>query len=391
MKSIYLDHNATTPMSPAATEAMAGLLASTFGNPSSEHRLGLAARGPLETARERVAALIGAAPSEVVFTAGGTEANVTALRSMALGARQRQPDRMPHLVTAATEHPSVLGTLEQLEGLGLCRVTVLTVDPLGHVNLDALELALGDADGLSLMWANNETGTLAHLSAIADRVRHAGVPWHCDGVQAVGKVPVDLEAGPAGQITTLAVASHKFHGPKGVGALYVRRGAPMIPLMPGDGAEAGRRAGTPNVAGIAAMGVAAREAAARNAQGEGERLEGLRDRLESRLLGALPGSAVHGDRDRRLPNTLCLSVRGPDGSWADGEELVLGLSVEGVEASTGAACTSGSGDPSHVLLAMGCSAEEAHASLRLSLGSGTREGDVDAAAAAVSLVAGSLQ
>lgn len=279
MRAVYLDHNATTPMSDGALRRLVDVAREAWGNPGAAYPLGLAARRELDRARESVAALAGARPSEVVFTSGGTEANVAALWNMVASARRRDggaAERLPHIVTAATEHPSVLRPLEAWSGLGLCRVTVLPVDPRGHVDLEALDRGLPEADGLALMLANHETGTLLRMAPVAARVRAArergaAVPWHADAIQLAGKLPLDLSTGPAEAISTLSLAAHKLGGPPGAGALVVRDavgGAAFEPLLVGGAQESGRRAGTPPVALLAAFGVAAVEAGELLSEGE---------------------------------------------------------------------------------------------------------------------------
>jgi cysteine desulfurase len=369
MAHIYLDHNASTPMTPEV-RAQWQSAQDVYGNPSAKHRPGLEARKLVEAARERLCDLLGASPSEMVFTSGGTEANITAVQSMIQTAWVAQPDQIPRIVLGAGEHPSLHLFLEQAERLKRVRVDMLPLDGNGHVPLSALDASLPGAQGLCLMWANNETGTLIHFDAIAQRVLGHGVPWHCDGVQGVGKSPLNLAEGAHEAITTLSLSGHKMNGPRGVGALYVRRNSPFSALFPGHLQEHGRRAGTENVAGISALGVAAQEAKARLAAGEAIRLQACRDALAAGLLEAFPQSRIHGDPESRLANTLYISLRKGEGAWIDGEEVALELAHGEIAVSTGAACESGSGKPSHVLLAMGCPTEVAHASLRFSFGVG---------------------
>ncbi len=373
---IYLDHNATTPMGSAAADRMRALAQEDFGNPSSLHWAGAGAEAIVAEARRQVGELVGARGSEVVFTGGGTEADVTALWSMAMAARRRDPGRLPALAYLRVEHPAIVEGIGQLEALGLARGVCVEVDGRGQVVEASLREAAAVSDGLCAMWANNETGALLDLELVAAVVAEAGIPWHCDAVQAVGKVPIDLARGPARQITTLAVAAHKLYGPKGVGALIVRRGAELVPLLPGGAQEGGRRSGTLNVPGIAAFGIAASEAGARLAgDPTGARVGAWRDRLQAAILGRHEGSAVNGEGCGRLPNTLNVSIMGPGGEWADGEGLMLSLSAAGIAVSTGAACSAGSRRPSRILSAMGLEPARCHASLRVSFGHTNDEGD----------------
>lgn len=377
MTKIYLDHNATTPMSAAAVAQMVDVMTNMYGNASSVHWAGVGALRLVHSARYDVAKLIGARRTEIVFTGGGTEADVTALRNMVLEARRAKPDKLPHIVVGGTEHHAIIHAIEQYEEMGIARGTVAPVDSRGRVPLPWLEDALTDADGLCLMWANNETGTLLDIEAVGALVKASGVPWHCDAVQAAGKVPIDLRAPGADQISTLALAAHKLYGPKGVGALFVRHGVEITPLVPGGGQEENRRSGTINQAGIAAFAVAAREATERLAAGT-VAMAARRDRLERALLELAPESTVNGDVEARLPNTINISVR-VDGEWGDGEGWMLDFSEEGIAMSTGAACTVDQHEPSHVLLAMGLSVPKAHASLRFSVGPHTTDAEIDRA------------
>jgi cysteine desulfurase len=377
MTRIYLDHNATTPMSPASAALMSELLVDMYGNPSSVHWAGVGALKLVHEARLDVARLIGARRSEIVFTGGGTEADVTAVRNMVLLARRANPDRIPHIIAGATEHHAIINALAQYEEMGIARKTIAAVDSRGQVPLRWLERALADSDGLCLMWANNETGTIPDIEAVGALVEAAGVPWHCDAVQAAGKVPIDVRAAGADQITTLALAAHKLYGPKGIGALFVRHGCEVVPLLPGGGQEGNRRSGTINAPGIAGFAVAAREAKQR-LEGSNEAMVRRRDRLETAILERAPGSEINGDVQSRLPNTVNISLN-VDGAWGDGEGWMLDFSEQGIAMSTGAACTADQHEPSHVLLAMGLTAEKAHASLRFSVGPETTDAEIDRA------------
>lgn len=361
---MYLDHNATSPPTPAVIARVTELMSTAWGNPSAIHREGVRARQVLEDARPQVARLGGARPSQLVFTSGATEANVTALSHLARDARR--------LVTVATEHPSVLKPLEAMAADGEIALTIIGVDHDGRCDLEALERALMDADGLALMAANNETGVVADLEAVARLVEMTGVSWHCDAVQAVGRFPVDMNRGPWRAVTTLTFSGHKIGGPMGVGALLTSGDTTVTPLLRGGGQQGRRRAGTPAVAAIGGFAVAAQTALASDWSSVARR----RDRLESSLLDTFPGSIVHGAGAPRLPNTSSIAIRA-DSGWADGEDLVLALAETGVAVSTGAACASGEARPSHVLLAMGADAVQAQATLRFSLGTETGDDDID--------------
>jgi cysteine desulfurase len=368
MERIYLDHNATTPLDPSALAAMVEVLRDGFGNPSSLHWFGQRARAAVEDARGEVAALVGATPGEIVFTGSGTEADNLALRGVA--ALAREPRRT--IVATAIEHHAVVHTLKDLGEDGWPVESVFVAES-GVVDLDDLRARVDDRTALvSIMLANNETGIVQPV-AEATRLAHArGALVHCDGVQAAGKIPIDARV--LG-VDLLSLSAHKFYGPKGVGALYVRRGTSLRALLHGGAQERNRRAGTENVAGIVGMGRAA--AVAREGQErEAARVAALRDRLEATLL-ALPGARRNGDGPR-VPNTANLSFEG-----TEAESLVMALDLEGIAVSTGAACAAGGTQPSHVLAAMGFRPERVQASLRFSLGRATTEADVDRAAHAV--------
>jgi cysteine desulfurase len=358
---IYLDHNATTPVRDEVAEAMVRALRDAFGNPSSVHAEGAAARAAVERARERVAALVGAEPEEVVFTAGASEANNAALQGVLepAGARAR-------LVTTAAEHPSVEEPARALEARGH-RVERMPVDADGRLAHDALREALAEPAALvSVLLANNETGVLQDGAAIAALCAERGVPLHLDATQAVGKLPVDLARIPA---ALLSASAHKFNGPKGVGFLVRRRGIAVEPWLRGGPQERGRRGGTENVAGIVGLGVAC-ELAARELEARGREWGRLRDRLWQGLREKVPRLRRNG-AEPLLPNTLSLEFEG-----VDGEALLQALDLEGVAASAGAACHSGSVTPSRVLLAMGRSPAQALASLRFSVGHGVDDAQI---------------
>jgi cysteine desulfurase len=360
---IYLDHNATTPIREEVLEAVARALREGFGNPSSVHAEGAAARAAVERAREQVAGLVGADPTEIVFTAGATEANNAALRGL-LGAAGPGA----RLVTTTAEHPSVEEPAAALEAAG-CRVTRVPVDADGRLREGPLEEALGEpAALLSVLLANNETGVLQDAPAIAARARARGVPLHLDATQAVGKWPVQVRELGA---DLLSASAHKLNGPKGVGFLFVRRGLALSPWIAGGPQERGRRGGTENVAGIAGLGAACALAAAEldfRVTSWGR----LRDRLWDGIREKVPAVRRNGAGAATLPNTLSVAFEG-----ADGEALLQALDLDGVAVSAGAACHSGSIAPSRVLLAMGRSAEEARATLRFSVGHGIGEGEID--------------
>ncbi|HWQ00267.1 MAG TPA: cysteine desulfurase family protein [Vicinamibacterales bacterium] len=362
---IYFDHNATTPVHPAVVEAMVAALRDDYGNPSSVHRLGQRAKARLDEARGAVAALIGAEPGEIVFTSGGTEADNFALRGAAeaLEATGRR-----HVVVSAIEHEAVLNTARALGRRGW-RLSIVPVDPRGVVAPEAVAECLADDTAVvSVMLANNEIGTIQPIAAIAELAHARGALVHTDAVQAVGKIPVDV--GTLG-VDLLSLSAHKFNGPKGVGALWIRRGTRLVPLLTGGRHERNRRAGTENVPGIVGLGVAAR-LAREKLEGEAARLAALRDRLEAGILARVPGTAVNGGGAPRVPNTTNVSFE-----RVEAESLLIALDLEGVAVSTGAACSSGALEPSHVLRALGLPPQRVQGSIRFSLGLGNTEADVD--------------
>jgi cysteine desulfurase len=375
-RRVYLDHNATTPVDPRVLEAMLPFLREDWGNPSSLHWFGQRARAAVEEARARVAGLVGASPAEVVFTASGSESDNMALRGVLARARAERRG----LVVSAVEHHAVLHTAKALREEGF-PVEVARVTEGGVVDLDDLRAKVDDSTALvSLMLANNETGVLQPVAEAARIARARGALVHCDAVQAAGKVPVDVGALDADLLT---LSAHKLCGPKGVGCLYVRRGTPMAPLVRGGGQERNRRAGTENVAGIAGFGAAA-ELARQGLAEEAARLAALRDVLEQGLL-AVPGTRRNGV-EPRLPNTSNLSFEG-----VEAEGVVIALDLEGIAASTGAACAAGGVEPSHVLRAMGLPPERVQSSLRLSLGRSTTEAEVKGASAVIAAVVARLR
>lgn len=360
---IYFDNNATTRLAPEALEAMQPYLTELYGNPSSIHAFGSQAARKIQEAREQVAALLGAAdPVEVVFTSCGTEGDNAAIR----GLLESQPQKR-HIVTTQVEHPAVLSLCQHLEKKGY-RVTWLRVDGNGALDLDELKDSLADDTALvSIMYANNETGVIFPIDAIGKIVKAGGIPFHVDAVQAAGKVPLNLKQTP---VDLLTISAHKFHGPKGVGALYVRRGITFRPFMIGGHQERGRRGGTENVAAIVGMGKAA-ALALKNMPEEERRVEKLRDRLETSLLESCPEARVNGDSKTRLPNTLNMSFK-----FLEGEAILVLLDQEGICASTGSACTAGSAEPSHVLRAMGVPPDWLQGAVRFSLSRYTTEEEV---------------
>jgi len=355
MTRYYFDHNATTPVSPEVFEAMAPLLREDFGNASSIHHYGQRAKQHLETARRQVAGLIHAQPQEIVFLSGGTEADNLAL----FGVVRNSPRPERHVITTATEHPAVLGACAQLEREG-AEITRLPVSPEGLVDPDTVRRALQPSTVLiSVMHANNELGTVQPIAEIARIARAAGVAFHSDGVQALGKIQVDVEA--LG-VDLYSVTGHKVYAPKGEGALFVRKGTAIGSIQFGGHHERDRRPGTENVPGAVALGRAAAWLA-ENGEAEAERLRGLRDRLEASILERVPGTGVNGGGAPRTPNTSSMYFDG-----IRGEALVIALDLRGFAVSSGAACSSGAVEPSHVLTAIGLSADRARATLRFSLG-----------------------
>ena len=361
---LYADYAATTPMSTAAINAMLPYLQSVYGNPSSQHRIGQAAAQALQAARESIARCICAAPREITFTSGGSEADTLAIRSGALWGRIRVKT---HLISTAFEHHAVLNTLKQLESEGFS-VTLLTPPESGIISPGQVAEALREDTALvSVMFANNEIGTIQPIAEIGRLCRDRGVLFHTDAVQAAGHLPIDVQAQ---NIDFLSLSAHKFYGPKGVGLLYTRAGIPLTPGIAGGGQERGKRGGTENVPGIAAMAAALQESCGVLEQ-ESRRLSALRDRLIAGLL-AVPQTVLNGDPIQRLPGNVNVSFAG-----IAGESLLLLLDEAGICASSGSACASGSLEPSHVLLAIGRSPRLASASLRLTLGRGTTDEDVD--------------
>ena len=362
---VYFDYNATTPPSPEVVERVAAVTQDVFGNASSVHHFGQEAKAALDEARSAVAALIGADPSEVVFTAGGTESDNFALRG---AADALEPTGRRHLVATAIEHEAVLNTLKALARRGW-RTTLVPVDQSGVVSPDRIREALADDTAIvSVMHANNEIGTIQPVAEIAALARARGALFHTDAVQSAGKVPINVKT--LG-VDLLSLSAHKFNGPKGAGILYVRRGTRMQPILTGGKHERNRRAGTENTAAIAGMGVAARQAV-QKLETEAGRLAALRDRLESGILAAVPGTVVNGGSSLRVPNTTNISF-----DRVEAESLLIALDLEGIAVSTGSACSSGTLEPSHVLKAMGLPVHRTQNSLRFSLGLFSTQAEVD--------------
>ena len=362
---IYFDHNATTPVDPAVTDAMVRVLRDDFGNASSVHRFGQQAKALLDDARSSVATLIGAEPSEIVFTSGGTESDNAALRG---AAEALAPTGRRHLITTAIEHEAVLVTFKALARRGW-QTTILPVDQSGIVSPGALESALTDETALvSVMHANNEIGTIQPVAEMARLARSRGALFHTDAVQSVAKLPVDTRA--LG-VDLLSLSAHKFNGPKGAGALWIKRGTRLLPILTGGKHERTRRAGTENVPAIVGLGVAA-DLAREKAAGTLARIAALRDRLELEVLSRIPGTVVNGAQHPRVPNTTNISF-----DRVEAESLLIALDLEGIAVSTGAACSSGTLEPSHVLRAMGLPTHRAQNSIRFSLGGGNTDAEVD--------------
>ena len=362
MKKIYLDNNATTPLHPEVLEAMLPGLRENYGNPSSIHSFGRSARVQLDEAREKVACLINAHSSEIIFTSGGTEANNLALLGVAF------KDKEKKIITSKIEHPSVLNPCRQLEEQGV-EVHYLDVDGSGRIDMDDLEAQITESTALiSLQHANSETGVLQNIKRASEIAQNKGVLFHTDAVQSVAKIPFDLKNYP---VDLLSISAHKFYGPKGVGALYLRKGTPALfsPLCGGN-QEKKRRGGTENVAGIMGFGKAC-ELANENIS-ETSKLADLRDYFQNRVCELIPRTELWGDKANRLPNTLNLGFDG-----VAGDTLLIALDMEGVAVSTGSACSSGTGLPSPVLRAMGIPNDKINSSIRFSLGCSISKSDLD--------------
>lgn len=364
---IYLDHSATTRVDPRVVEAMLPYFTEEYGNPSSLHALGQRANQALEQAHRMVAQILNCSPREVVFTGSGTESDNLALRGVALARRHEGC----HIVTTPIEHHAITHTLEQLRQTMGVEVTEVPVDEHGRVDPQAVAAALrSDTILVSVMYANNEVGTIQPIAEIGALVRQRGITFHTDAVQAGGYLPLDVEAL---QVDLLSLSGHKFHGPKGVGVLYVRRGTPYVSTITGGGQEDGRRSGTQNIPGIVGLATALRLAQSERAA-KNERLQAMRDHLISGVLESVPGSRLTGQPEWRLPGHASFTI---DGVEADA--LLLALDLESIAASSGSACASGAAEPSHVLQAMGVPRDRAMGALRLSLGDDNEPEEIERA------------
>ena len=362
---IYLDHNATTPLDPVVADRMAKALRDVWGNASSVHHFGQQAKAALDEARASVSALLSADASEIVFTAGGTEADNIAIRG---AAEALEASGRKHLITCGIEHEAVLNTMKAMARRGW-RVTTLPVDVTGVVSVDRLREAMTDDTALvSIMHANNEIGTVQPIAALAAVAHDRGALFHTDAVQSAGKLP--LSVGALG-VDMLSIAAHKFYGPKGAGALWVKRGVRLLPFMTGGRQERNRRAGTENVPALVGLGVAA-ELARRKTESEAPRVSALRDRLEAGILSSIAGTERNGAASPRVPNTTNISVE-----RVEAESLLIGLDLAGIAVSSGSACSSGTLEPSHVLKAMGYPHARTLGSIRFSLGDSNTDADID--------------
>lgn len=365
MRRVYLDHSATTPVDPEVAAIMMTYYTEKYGNPSSVHAFGREAKQALEQARNQVAELIGAEPREITFTSGGTEADNLAI----LGTAQALREKGKHIITSCIEHHAVLETCEYLEKNGF-DLTVIPVDEEGVISVDAVKKAIRpDTILITIMHANNEVGSIQPIAEIGKLAKEHGIVFHVDAVQSLGKIPINVEEM---KVDLLTVSSHKIYGPKGVGALYVRKGVRLVPLVYGGGQERKRRSGTENTPGIIGFGKACELAGKRMAE-DAEKQRKLRDKLMNGIVERIEYVKVNGPvGEKRLPNNVNISIR-----YVEGESLLLSLDMLGIAASSGSACTSGSLDPSHVLLGMGLVHEIAHGSLRFSLGRQNTEEDID--------------
>lgn len=364
MKKIYMDHNATTPLHPEALDAMLPFLKDNFGNPSSIHWAGRGVKKYIDEAREKAANLLNADPSEIVFTGGGSEGDNLAIKGVVNVLKKKSN----HIITTQVEHPAVLTTCQYMEKRG-CKVTYLPVDHDGMIDLDDLRDSITKKTVLiSIMYANNETGTLFPIKEVGEIAADNGIVFHTDAVQAVGKIPIDVKDL---NVDLLSLSGHKLYGPKGIGCLYVKKGTPLVPLIHGGHQEGGRRAGTEDIPGIVGLGKAC-EIVNRDMESQLKHITKLRDRLYKGIIDKLDHVKLNGHPVNRIPNTLNLSFE-----FIEGESLLLNLDLEGIAVSSGSACTSGSLKPSHVLTAMDITPEIAQGSLRFSLGLGNTEEDVE--------------
>ena len=378
MSRIYLDYAATTPVHPEVLKAMLPYFGDAFGNPSAIYSCGQEARSAVEEARANVAGLINARSEEITFTSGGTEADNLALTGIAYANEAKGN----HIITAVVEHHAILETCRFLEKRGF-KVSYLPVDEQGLVSPDELKRAITPKTVLiSVALANNEIGTIQPLAELAAIAREAGVYLHTDAVQAVGRIPVDVSKL---KVDLMSISAHKLYGPKGVGALYIRKGTKIAPIMHGGGQERGRRSGTENTTAIIGFGRAA-EIAGRDMAAEARRLKQLRDRLIKGILEGIDSSRLNGHSQKRLPNNVNISF-----DFVEGESIVLNLDLKGICASTGSACSSSSLEPSHVLLALGIPPQQAHGSLRLTLGRWTTDEEVDRVLSVLPPIIGKLR
>lgn len=363
MKTVYFDNNATSKVAEEVLEEMKPYFCELYGNPSSMHTFGGQVSSKIRKAREQVASLLGCDPSEIIFTSCGTESDNAAIKGSLAGAPNKRK-----IITSRVEHPAVLTVCRDLENHGF-ELIEIPVDRQGRIDMQQVEDEIDEDTAIvSVMYANNETGVIFPIEKIAEIANNKGVTFHTDAVQVVGKIPLNLSQSG---IDLLSISGHKLHAPKGVGVLYVRKGTRMSPFMAGGHQEAGRRAGTENVAGIVGLGKAC-ELAAKNIKQENEKVRQLRDKLENAILKSCPDSQVNGDTENRLPNTTNISFE-----FIEGESILLMLDKYGICASSGSACTSGSLEPSHVLRAMGVPFTAAHGSIRFSLSRYNTEQEVD--------------
>jgi cysteine desulfurase len=364
MNVIYVDNNATTRVAPQVVDAMVPYFSELYGNPSSMHSFGGNVAAEITEARENVADLIGAHPDEIVFTSCGTESDSTAIRA----ALESNPDKK-HIVTTRVEHPAIKSLYEGLSKKGY-RVTFVPVDNQGRLDLDYLyENLAADTAIVSVMWANNETGVIFPIDDISQEAKARGIVFHTDAVQAVGKLHIDVGKTA---VDMLSISGHKFHAPKGIGALYIRKGTKYAPFMIGGHQENGRRGGTENTASIIGLGKAAELAKKHFEENGYERIKGWRDKLETALLETVPNTMINGDPENRLPNTTSIAFE-----YVEGEAILLMMNEHGICASSGSACTSGSLEPSHVLRAMGVPFTAAHGSIRFSLSRYNTDDEMD--------------
>jgi len=363
MSEIYLDNNATTMVAPEVLDEMLPFFCARYGNPSSMHTFGGEVARKIDAARQKLSALLGASPEEIIFTSCGTESDSTAIQAAIIS----NPDKK-HIITSRVEHPAVKNLYEHLSKKGY-RTTFVPVDRKGRLDLDYLYDHLSDDTAIvSIMWANNESGVVFPIEALVETITARGILFHTDAVQAVGKIPINLQNI---NVDMLSLSGHKIHAPKGIGALYVRRGTKFSPFLIGGHQENGRRGGTENVASIIGLGKAA-ELAAEKLEEENTRVKHLRDKLETGLLDSIPNGMINGDLDHRLPNTTSIGFE-----YIEGESILLMMDGLGICASSGSACTSGSLEPSHVLRAMGIPFTSAHGSIRFSLSTYNTEEEID--------------